>query len=127
MLANYHTCLLIDDNYIDNFVTLKILESSNFASEIIVKRSATEAIEALREHLIRPDVIFLDIRMPQMNGFEFLQEYDLIDVDNKENVKIFMLSSSLDPTDLKRSEDNKYITQFLYKPLTHKTLEEISL
>jgi hypothetical protein len=44
----YKTCLLIDDNYIDNFVTRKVLESSNFAETIIVRQSPTEAIDSLR-------------------------------------------------------------------------------
>ena len=126
MSTNYKTCLLIDDNYIDNFVTLKILESGKFAQQVIVRRSAPEAMVELQTGEIKPDVIFLDIRMPLMSGFEFLQEYDKITIDNKDGIKIFMLSSSLDPTDLKMSEDNKYITQLLYKPLTLKTLEELS-
>ena len=126
MSKNYKTCLLIDDNYIDNFVTLKILESGKFAEQFVVRRSAPEAMSALQTGEIRPDVIFLDIRMPLMSGFEFLQEYDKVAIENKEGIKIFMLSSSLDPTDLKMSEDNKYITQLLYKPLTLKTLEELS-
>jgi response regulator RpfG family c-di-GMP phosphodiesterase len=70
-------------------------------------------------------VIFLDIRMPQMGGFEFLQEYDKLSIENKQSIKIFMLSSSLDPTDLKKSTNNKYITQFIHKPLTQKTLDDI--
>nr|WP_262918264.1 response regulator [Mucilaginibacter straminoryzae] len=118
---------MIDDNYIDNFVTRRILESGNFAEEIIVNQSATDAINALKDGSLRPDVIFLDLRMPLMNGFDFLNEFDKIDMPGKENVKIFMLSSSLDPTDVRRSSENKYITQFLHKPLTHKTLEELSL
>ncbi len=60
-----------------------------------------------------------------MDGFEFLQEYDKLDID-KDSVKVFMLSSSLDPTDLRRSLANKYITQFIHKPLTKKVLEELS-
>ena len=124
MLIPYKTCLLIDDNYIDNFVTRRILESSNFAEQIIVRQSPAEAINLLREGTIKPDVIFLDIRMPLMNGFEFLQEYDKLLVDKKD-IKIFMLSSSLDPTDMKESAGNKYITQFIHKPLTVKALEEI--
>jgi CheY-like chemotaxis protein len=124
MLNPYKTCLLIDDNYIDNFITRRILESSNFAEQIIVRESPAEAISLLREGTLKPDVIFLDIRMPQMSGFEFLQEYDTLPMD-KDNIKIFMLSSSLDPTDLKESLGNKYITQFIHKPLTLKSLEEI--
>jgi CheY-like chemotaxis protein len=120
----FKTCLLIDDNYIDNFVTRKILEGSNFAETIVVVRSANEAINSLRSGLVKPDVIFLDIRMPLMSGFEFLEEYDKIDID-KGYAKIFMLSSSLDPLDLRKSTDNKYITQFIHKPLTQKALEEL--
>lgn len=125
MSVTYQTCLLIDDNYIDNFVTRKILESGNFAQHIIVRQSATEAIDSLREGTISPDVIFLDLRMPSMDGFEFLTEFDKLDLDRKEETKIFMLSSSLDPIDYKKSAENKYITQFIHKPLTHKILEEI--
>jgi len=124
MDACFKTCLLIDDNYIDNFVTRKILEGSNFAETIIVVRSANEAINSLRSGLLKPDVIFLDVRMPLMSGFEFLEEYDKIDIE-KSYVKIFMLSSSLDPLDLRKSTDNKYITQFIHKPITHKALEEL--
>jgi len=124
MAICFKTCLLIDDNYIDNFVTRKILQNSNFAETIVVVRSANEAIASLREGSVKPDVIFLDVRMPEMGGFEFLDEYDKIDID-KEDVKIFMLSSSLDPVDLRKSSDNKYISQFIHKPLTQKVLEEL--
>lgn len=126
MYVSYKTCLLIDDNYIDNFVTRRILESSNFAEKVVVQQSATDAIDAIRAGQLKPDVIFLDLRMPLMNGFEFLQEYDKLDASNKSATKIFMLSSSLDPVDVKRSSQNKYITQFIHKPLTHKILEELS-
>jgi CheY-like chemotaxis protein len=126
MSNHYKTCLLIDDNYIDNFVTRRILESSNFAERVVVSQSATEAIDSLRSGSVQPDVIFLDIRMPMMGGFEFLQEFDKLDIGNKNSIKIFMLSSSLDPTDMKKSVNNKYITQFIHKPLTQKALDEIA-
>jgi CheY-like chemotaxis protein len=105
-------------------ISLRVIEGSNFAESIIVVRSATEAINSLRDGTVKPDVIFLDVRMPLMSGFEFLEEYDKIDID-KENTKIFMLSSSLDPLDMRKSTDNKYITQFIHKPLTQKALEEL--
>jgi CheY-like chemotaxis protein len=124
MASSFKTCLLIDDNYIDNFVTRKILEGSKFAETIIVVRSATEAITSLTNGTVKPDVIFVDVRMPMMGGFEFLEEYEKIDMD-KENIKIYMLSSSLDPTDMKKSIDNKYITQFIHKPLTQKAIEDL--
>jgi CheY-like chemotaxis protein len=124
-MANcFKTCLLIDDNYIDNFVTRKILEGSNFVETITVVRSANEAISSLRDGIIKPDVIFLDVRMPLMGGFEFLEEFDKLNIE-KTGIKIFMLSSSLDPLDMRKSTDNKYITQFIHKPLTQKALEEL--
>lgn len=125
MASCFKTCLLIDDNYIDNFVTRKILEGSNFAEKIIVVRSATEAIAELRIGNVKPDVIFLDVRMPMMGGFEFMDEYEKISGIDKGAIKVFMLSSSLDPLDLRKSTDNKYITQFLHKPLTQQALEEL--
>jgi CheY-like chemotaxis protein len=125
MTGSYHTCLLIDDNYIDNFVTRKLLENSKFAENIIVCQSPSEAIEILRDGSVEPDVIFLDIRMPLMDGFEFLEEYDKLTIA-KERIKIFLLSSSFDPTDIKKSLANKYITQFIHKPLTHQVLEDLS-
>jgi len=124
MAASYHTCLLIDDNYIDNFVARKLLESSNFAKNVVVSQSPAEAITLLRDGTVKPDVIFLDIRMPFMNGFEFLAEYDKIAID-KTGIKIFLLSSSFDPTDVKRASDNKHITQFIHKPLTYKVLADL--
>jgi CheY-like chemotaxis protein len=124
MTASYHTCLLIDDNYIDNFVARKLLESSKFATNVVVSQSPAEAVTMLRTGAVKPDVIFLDIRMPLMNGFEFLDEYDKIDID-KSGIKIFLLSSSFDPTDIKKALDNKHITQFIHKPLTYKVLEEL--
>ncbi|MCD8741250.1 response regulator [Mucilaginibacter roseus] len=124
MFAPFKLCLLIDDNYIDNFVTTRMLESANFAEKIVVYQSPSEAIDALRDGKVKPDVIFLDIRMPVMSGFEFLQEYDKLGID-KDNIKLYMLSSSLDPTDIRKSTDNKYITQFIHKPLTFQVLEDI--
>jgi len=125
MSVCFKTCLLIDDNYLDNFVTQRMLESSNFAEKIIVLQSAVEAINSLRNGTIQPDVIFLDVRMPFMSGFEFLREYDALLISNKNNIKIFMLSSSFDPTDIQQSLDNRYITRFLHKPITHKALKEL--
>lgn len=125
MPVRYKTCLLIDDNYIDNFVTSKILESGNIAENVVVRQSPDDAIESLRTGAIKPDAIFLDVRMPMMSGFEFLEEYDRLDIENKDDIKIFMLSSSLDPTDIKKSLVNKHVSHFLHKPISYKALEEI--
>jgi CheY-like chemotaxis protein len=124
--ACYSTCLVIDDNYIDNLVTRRLLEMCNFAENIILTEYPLEAIESLRNGTVVPDVIFLDIRMPVMDGFQFLEEFDKLDI-NKKNIKIYLLSSSLDPADMQRSSDNQYITQLIHKPLTKQILEGIAI
>jgi CheY-like chemotaxis protein len=122
----YSTCLVIDDNYIDNLVTRRLLELCNFAENIILTESPGDAIESLRNGTVVPDVIFLDIRMPLMDGFEFMVEFEKLDI-KKDNIKIYLLSSSLDPADIQRSSDNGYITQLIHKPLTRQILEGIAL
>jgi len=124
MAASYNTCLLIDDNYLDNFITKKLLENSNFAKTVVTSESPAYAIRLLASGSVKPDVIFLDIRMPNMSGFEFLDAYDKLDIE-KEGIKIYLLSSSFDPTDMKKSSKNKYVTHFIHKPLTHKILEDL--
>ena len=123
----YELCLLIDDNYIDNMINRKIIENEFFAKKVIVKESAEEALEELRNGLYTPDIIFLDVRMPQMNAYEFLKEYDKLKVNNAHPAMIYILTSSLDPFDHRKVMESPYVTQFLYKPLTQQKLEEINL
>ncbi|MGI4750161.1 MAG: response regulator [Janthinobacterium lividum] len=125
--AKYQLCLLIDDNYIDNMINRKIIENEFFANKVIVKESAEEALEELKNGQYQPDVIFLDVRMPQMNAFEFLREYEKLKLDSDSAPMIYILTSSLDPFDHRKVMESRYVTQFLYKPLTHKKLEEINL
>lgn len=131
MASNYRykTVLLIDDSYIDNLISRKILENNSFAENIIVIDSAPRAIlymqECLKTKKEIPQVIFLDIRMPEMNGFDFLKEVNSIEGMSSHNINIYMLSSSLDPNDLKKINENKLVSKFIGKPLTNKTLEDI--
>lgn len=123
----YTLCLLIDDNYIDNMINRKIIENGFFAKKVIVKESAEEALEELKSGQYEPDVIFLDVRMPQMNAFEFLKEYEKLKLDTNRAPMIYILTSSLDPFDHRKVMESRYVTQFLYKPLTHQKLEEINV
>ncbi len=125
--AKYQLCLLIDDNYIDNMINRKIIENDFFAKEVIVKESAEEALAELERGEYKPDVIFLDVRMPYMNAFEFLKEYEKLKINEDNPPVIFILTSSLDPFDHRKVMESRYVTQFLYKPLTQQKLEEINL
>lgn len=125
----YKNVLLIDDNHIDNLINRKILDNANYAETITVINSPEEAFEFVQNSLATgtdvPEVIFLDLRMPTMSGFEFLKS--LIDLPNltPNLIKIFVLSSSLDPKDIKRINENYLVSRFIGKPLTNQILEEI--
>lgn len=125
----YKNVLLVDDNHIDNLINRKILGNANYAEKITVIDSPGEAFEFVRNSLVTgtdmPEVIFLDLRMPVMNGFEFLNS--LIKLPNIKPglIKIFVLSSSLDPKDIKRIKENNLVSKFIGKPLTKQILEEI--
>jgi CheY-like chemotaxis protein len=121
MDATFHTCLLIDDSPLDNFINYKMIKRANFADDIVISDNPVQALSLLKDGAVHPDVIFLDIRMPVMNGFEFLQEYDKIDID-KDHTKIYMLSSSIDPNDINKANKNKYVSKFITKSLSQEIL-----
>jgi response regulator RpfG family c-di-GMP phosphodiesterase len=125
----HKTVLLIDDSYIDNLINRKILENNNFAENIVVIDSPKSAIVFMRERITEnkdlPEIIFLDLRMPGMSGFDFLKELKIIIGLKDIRMKIYILSSSLDPTDLRKTEENNLVSRFIGKPLTNTILEEI--
>jgi CheY-like chemotaxis protein len=123
------TVLLIDDNEIDNLLSEKLIRRYNFAETIIVRQSAEEAliflkINALVNNQI-PDLIFLDIRMPLGDGFQFLEAYKELSDEIINRTKIVMLTSSLDDTDHEHAIENKFVQFLLNKPLTFEALEDL--
>ena len=125
MITPFQTCLLIDDNPLDNYINSLLIQKNNFASEVISLESSEEALFELKIGTIKPDVIFLDINMPVLNGFEFLAKYAKLDI-KKGNTKIFVLSSSLNPADLYRAVNTPYVTNFIEKTLNGDKLLEIT-
>lgn len=128
---NLNKVLLIDDSDIDNMVNKKVIEKSGFTSHITVKKSAESAIEYLRELVISnvediPDMIFLDIRMPDVDGFGFLELYKNLPGDILAKSRIVMLSSSIDSEDYKRAMANPYVKHFLNKPLRKESVEMVA-
>lgn len=125
----YPLVLLIDDNYIDNMINQKILQGNNFAQEVVISQSAEEAITYLKVVLKAlkpvPEVIFVDIRMPGKNGFQFLDEFETIKKNYNFEAKIIVLSASLDPTDYKKVAENKNVVCFANKPLSPNVLNNL--
>ena len=118
--------LLIDDSEIDNFINKSVLEKANMVENIIAKTSAKAALEYLSNTENEfPDIIFLDIRMPEMDGFEFLKECENFPKELKNKCAIFMLSSSIDPNDALRAEQHQIVKKYLTKPLTQNALDTV--
>jgi CheY-like chemotaxis protein len=104
--------LLVDDDYVDNFLNKRILEEMNVADEVLVCVNSLEALQWLNTHY--PELIFLDINMPVMNGLELLETLHQAGVPE---CPVVILSSSSHPDDLVKAAELK-VAYFLVKPLT---------
>jgi CheY-like chemotaxis protein len=117
--------MLIDDNEDDNFYHKMIIQKVDITEHIEVAESGFEALDFLRKEIKIPQLIFLDINMPAMNGWEFLDEYKKLSDAQKAQIIIIMLTTSLNPADRKRSEKISEINGFEIKPLTPEKLTKI--
>lgn len=120
--------MIIDDDEDSNFINNWIIKQS-LADKVIVMQSATEALKYLRKMEMSidklPEVIFLDLRMPLMDGFDFLDEFSTLPDIVKTKSKIFVLSSSFDKRDFEKAMSNKYVCQYLIKPINIDELAKI--
>ena len=128
-MNNIGTVMLVDDNDTDNFISKRIIEITKFSSNIIVKNSGKSALDYLVENKESPDaipdIIFLDINMPIVDGFVFLYEYEKFSNSVKDKCRVIILSSSDNKRDIDKIVNNDFVIKFVTKPLTEKTLEEI--
>jgi CheY-like chemotaxis protein len=130
----YRSVMLIDDNEIDNLINQKMIEAASIADNIYTHTGAKSAIEFLRnmERLdvaekVLPDVIFLDIDMPLMDGFQFLDEFEKLSDMTRKKCRIVMLTSSINPQDFSRSKKYNNVKLYLNKPLTHENLVNLNV
>ena len=129
MRYNKFRCvLLIDDNDIDNFTNKKKIEQCNFAGQIHLAKNANDGISLLKQlektpHLL-PEIIFLDIKMPEVDGFGFLKLFESLSDAVKSKCNIIMLTSSIDSIDYNRALSNPFVINYLKKPLN---IEELMM
>ena len=124
--------LLVDDDEPTNFLNKMILEDVDCAQSIEVADSGVSALDYLKNAANgngnasnSPDLIFLDINMPAMNGWEFLEQYSQLEKQHKANVVIVMLTTSLNPDDRAKASKISDVSGFETKPLTPEKLEAI--
>ncbi len=129
MKTKLNSVLLIDDDEPTNFIAKMIVTKADLNDNTQAIQSGVKALKYLQDENFSnydiPDLIFLDINMPTMNGWEFLEEYKKLDIHKKKKIVLYMLTTSMNDDDQLRSEKIEHVDGFLIKPLTLKTYTEI--
>ncbi|PIQ21842.1 MAG: response regulator [Cytophagales bacterium CG18_big_fil_WC_8_21_14_2_50_42_9] len=121
-MAPFQTVVLIDDDSISNFITEKLILREAFAQEVQCFTSAEKALAFFKriipENNIFPDMIFLDLNMPGMDGWEFIKAYKTLPAAYTAHCRLFMLSSAVDAKDIIQAKSLDEVEDFISKPLT---------
>ena len=129
MKKKLNCVLLIDDDKATNFLHEMVLRDMDCANEIVAVESAMDALDYLKSNIDgkhpQPDLIFLDINMPAMNGWEFIAEYEKLDAKEKGRFVLMMLTTSLNPDDRDNANNLPLVAGFLSKPLTPEMVQDV--
>jgi CheY-like chemotaxis protein len=119
--------LLVDDNNIDNFIHERVVSSLGLVKEVQTAFNGEQALKVFNQHQVTttvPDIILLDLNMPVMDGFGFIEAFQELKFPEKENVLIIVLTSSSSASDITRVK-GMGIKHYLTKPLTHERIQSI--
>jgi CheY-like chemotaxis protein len=118
--------LLVDDDSIANFLIERIVQSTGLARNIWKALNGQEALKIFTDHSSSslPEVVLLDLNMPIMNGFEFLEAYNCLEFHEKDHVLIILVTSSNNPSDIEKAKELG-IKYYLTKPISADTIKGI--
>lgn len=123
------TIAIIDDDDIFVYITKKAVEQINFIQQIKVFGNGKDAIDYLKENSGNPDllpeIILLDLSMPIMDGWQFLDEYTKIKPIIGKKIIIYIVTSSISPEDMRKAKSIDTVSDFIIKPITKDKLMEI--
>ncbi len=118
---------IIDDDPIFIFGLKKVMNSVDFAEEVLVYKNGEDALENLiaikEDKEALPEVILLDLNMPIMDGWQFLDEFTQVKVDKK--ITVYIVSSSIDPLDYEKTKKYSHIENYIIKPVQTDDLKTI--
>jgi CheY-like chemotaxis protein len=124
-MAAYKTLFIVDDDIMFTTIAKHLIQELNLAENIKEFPDGEDAFDFFKDNDSSeyPEIIFLDINMKRMDGWEFLNAIGPLNIPK--NIKIYMVSSSIDPADLERAKANPYVASFISKPLNSQKLKEI--
>lgn len=125
----FETVMIIDDDMVDLYIISRMITKNNFGKNVLHYSEAQKAMKYLQENQDNisklPQIIFMDIYMPLMSGFEFLEAYDKLSTTLKNYCKTYIISSTIDSEDIARSSSNKNVVSFHVKPINKEFLDRI--
>jgi len=115
--------VVIDDDTINNMVCKAAIKSATGGKQAVCFTNPSEALtyfekEYVAMHKNKPTLLFLDLNMPEMTGWEWLEKYSNFPASVKEKLVIYILSSSVNPTDIDQAHSNRLVKDYIVKPLT---------
>lgn len=127
MLGNKINLLVIDDDDINIFIIKKIVEKADLNINMVSKGNGQQAIEYIKESIANPEqfpnLMLIDINMPIMNGWEFIEAYQMLNVE--QSVDMYILSSSVYENDIEKTKSYNLVKGFISKPLSIDRLKEL--
>lgn len=128
-MTTLKTLTLVDDDDIFVFLTTKIIEQTNLVDLIKGFGNGLDAINFLKENKNNvdalPDIILLDLNMPIMNGWQFLEEYNKLNPTIGKKITIYICSSSISPDDITRAKTISEVSDYIIKPITKDKLIDL--